>query len=126
MRRWALLLLLAQPAAAQPGMPAPLVPPFFDRGTVTLRNNTALPLSQFFLWNNFLPQQGEDRLEGQSVPPGGERSLVLGMGHCQIGLRAVFADGSQETLRLLDVCNARELVLEPRQPGTEPARIIPR
>ncbi|MEI6158674.1 MAG: hypothetical protein WCP77_02475 [Roseococcus sp.] len=125
-----LLLLLALPAAAQPAPPAPLIPPFFDRGTVTLRNATALPLRQFFLWNQFIPQEGEDRLQGEALPSGATRDLELGMGHCGVSLRAVFADGSQETVRLLQLCYARELVLETRDPasppGTEAARVIPR
>jgi hypothetical protein len=121
MRAWSLLLLLAGGAAAQP---APLISPFFDRGTVTLRNATALPLAQFFLWNHGLPPEGEDRLEGAALPPGGTRDLVLGMGHCNSALRAVFAGGVEQRIAPVHLCQARELVLEAGPPPT--ARTIPR
>lgn len=140
MKAWLLLALLAAPVAAQSmaaqgmaaqGMaeqtsqPAPLAPPFFDRGSLTLRNATDQPLRQLFLWNQFLPQEGEDRLAGQTLPPGGTRPLELGMGHCQVALRAVFADGGEMRLPLLHACHARELRLE--APGApEATRIIPR
>lgn len=125
MRALLLLGLLAGPAAAQTGQPARLVPPFFDRGTITLRNATGQPLRQLFLWNQFFPQEGEDRLAGQALPPGGTRPLELGMGHCQVALRAVFADGGEMRVPLLDACHASELRLE--APGApEATRIIPR
>jgi hypothetical protein len=121
------LLLLAGPAAAQPAPPAPPAPlmsPFFDRGTVTLRNATALPLQQFFLWNLGMAPEGEDRLAGEALPAGATRDLVLGMGHCNTALRAVFADGVEQRIAPVHLCYARELVLEA---GTPPAaRIIPR
>jgi hypothetical protein len=119
-----LLLLLAGPAAAQPAPPAPLMQPFFDRGTVTLRNATAQSLQQFFLWNLGMAPEGEDRLGGEALPPGGTRDLVLGMGHCNTALRAVFADGAEERIAPVHLCYARELVLESATPPA--ARIIPR
>jgi hypothetical protein len=97
--------------------------PFFDRGTVTLRNETALPLRQLFLWSHGFPAEGEDRLGGEALPPGAARDLVLGMGHCNLALRAVFADGSEQRTSPLHVCYARELVLEVGPPA---ARVIPR
>jgi hypothetical protein len=121
MRAWPLLTLLALPVAAQPAPPAPLMPPFFDRGTVTLRNATPLPLTQFFLWNHGLPQEGEDRLQGAALPPGASRDLVLGMGHCNVTLRAALADGSEQRLGPLHLCYARELVV-----GSAGAQVIPR
>lgn len=127
MRALLLLALLAAPAMAQPGQPGRLIPPFYDRGTITLRNATDQTLRQLFLWNQFLPGEGEDRLEGQALPPGSTRPLELGMGHCHISLRAVFVDGSEARVRLLEACNSRELVLEaPPTPGAEPARMVPR
>ena len=121
---WPFLLLLTLPAAAQPAPPAPLIPPFFDRGTVTLRNATPQPLKQFFLWNHFLPQEGEDRLRGQSLPPSATRDFALGMGHCNIALRAIFQDGGDQRAGPLHLCYARELVLGgPTPPG---AHVIPR
>lgn len=124
MRAWPLLLLLAGGAAAQPAPPAPLISPFFDRGTVTLRNATPLPLEQFFLWNHGLPSEGEDRLGGTALPAGGVRDLVLGMGHCNTALRAVFAGGVEQRIAPVHLCHARELVLEAATPPA--ARVIPR
>lgn len=121
---WPLLLLLALPAAAQPAPPAPLMPPFHDRGTVTLRNATGQPLSQVFLWNHGMPPEGEDRLRGEALPPGGTRALELGMGHCNNELRAVFADGGQFHTAPVHLCYTRELVLEAGTPPT--IRTIPR
>ena len=45
MKALLLLVLLAAPAGAQTSQPAPLAPPFFDRGSITLRNATGQPLS---------------------------------------------------------------------------------
>ncbi|MBS7792133.1 hypothetical protein KTR66_19185 [Roseococcus sp. SDR] len=116
--------LLALPAAAQPTAPAPLTPPFQDLGTVTLRNATGLPIRQFFLWNQGFAAEGEERLGGAALPAGGARELALGMGQCGLSLRAVFADGSEQRIRLVQICGAGELVLEPGPPLT--ARVIAR
>jgi hypothetical protein len=124
MRAWSFLILLAGAAAAQPAPPAPLISPFFDRGTVTLRNATPLPLAQFFLWNHGLVPEGEDRLGGEAVPAGGTRDLVLGMGHCNTALRVIFADGTEQRIAPVHLCHARELVLEAARPPA--ARVIPR
>lgn len=119
-----LLLLLAGPALAQQGQPARLIPPFQDRGTVTLRNATSQPLSQIFLWSHGMPPEGQDWLEGATLPPGGTRDLALGMGHCNNELRARFADGGEIHIAPVHLCYARELVLEAATPPA--ARIIPR
>lgn len=124
MRAWLLLMVLALPAAAQPAPPAPLMPPFHDRGTVTLRNATSQQLQRLFLWNHSLPHQGEDRLQGEALPPAATRDLVLGMGHCNVALHAVFSDGTAFRAAPLHFCYARELVLEGAMPPG--ARIIPR
>lgn len=124
MRALPLLALLAFPAAAQFAPPAPLAPPFYDLGTVTLRNATTLPISQFFLWNQGFTAEGEERLGGEALPAGGGRQLTLGMGQCGVSLRAVFADGSEQRVRLVQLCGAGELVIEAGTPVT--ARVIPR
>ena len=121
MRAWPLLgLLLAGQALAQP---APLISPFFDRGTVTLRNATPLAVTQLFLSNHGFAGQGGDRLEGQALPAGGTRDLVLGMGHCNVELRAIFTDGSVASVAPVHACSARELVLEAAPAAI---RVIPR
>lgn len=124
MRAVLLLLLLAGPALAQQGQPARLIPPFEDRGTVTLRNATAQPLSQIFFWSHGMPPEGRDWLEGVPLPPGGTRELALGMGHCNNELRARFANGEQFHTAPVPVCHAREVVLEAGTPPT--ARVIPK
>lgn len=122
MRAWPLLgLLVAGPVLAQP---APLISPFHDRGTVTLRNATPLAVTQLFLSNHGFQGQGGDRLEGQALPAGGTRDLVLGMGHCNVELRAIFSDGSVASAAPLPACSAREVVLEAAAPAA--VRIIPR
>jgi hypothetical protein len=128
MKIWPFLLLLAGQAAAQPAPPSPsparLIPPFHDRGTVTLRNATSQPLNQVFLWSHGMPPEGEDRLAGAALPPGGTRALELGMGHCNNELRVRFADGAEFHTAPVALCFARELVLEAGPPPA--ARVIPR
>lgn len=118
------LLLLAVQAAAQSAPPAPLIPPFHDRGTVTLRNATSQPLSQIFLWSHGMQPEGEDRLAGAALPPGGTRALELGMGHCNNELRVRFADGGEFHTAPVPLCHTRELVLEAGPPPA--ARVISR
>lgn len=115
-----LLLLLAGQAAAQSAPqfapPARLIPPFHDRGTVTLRNATSQPLAQVFLWSHGMPPEGPDRLGGTALPPGGTRALELGMGHCGNEMRVRFADGGEFHTAPVELCSARELVLEAGPP----------
>jgi hypothetical protein len=126
MRGRVLLALLAVPplASSLSAQPAPLTPPFLNLGTVTLRNATNLPIHRFFLWNQGFTAEGEERLGGEALPAGAARPLALGMGQCGVSLRAVFADGSEHMIRLVQLCGAGEVVIEAGTPMT--ARVIPR
>lgn len=111
------LLLLAGPVLAQPavkpGAPAPLAPPMQDRN-ILLRNNSQSVLREIYLWNQRSREQGPDRLGADVVRPGATFQLRLGVGPCQMELRAVFDDGGVESRPLINVCAERELVLDDR------------
>lgn len=108
------LLLLAVPAIAQPaGKPAPQGPATQDRNLL-LRNNSQSVVREIYLWNPPAREQGPDRLGADVVQPGATHRLRLGVGPCQMELRAVFEDGSAETRPNINVCTLRELVLDDR------------
>lgn len=116
----ALLLIagssFAQPAV-KPGAPPPTArppaPATQDRD-ILLRNNSQSTIRELYLWNPPAREQGPDRLGADVVRPGATYQLRLGVGACQMELRAVFEDGGVETRPLLNVCAERELVLDDR------------
>lgn len=116
MPRLLLVFLLAcSPVLAQPAdkPTRPQGPPAQDRN-ILLRNNSDSVLRELYLWNAPSRETGVDRLGAHVVRPGGSLPLRLGRGPCQVEMRAVFEDGSAETRSGVEVCAARELVVDDR------------
>lgn len=114
MRSWLLLLLLAGPAWAQPAKPPSAAPAPAQERNLVLRNNSQSVLRELYLWNPPSREQGADRLGSEVVRPGAHFALRLGRGPCQMEMRAVFEDGSAEARSGVEVCTARELVVDDR------------
>lgn len=89
------LLLAATPALAQGGHD-----PSFN-----LVNRGASAVRELFVTSSGDPDWGQNKLRGQSVPPGGTFQVQRRVdGHCLLDLKVVFADRRTEERRRLDTC----------------------
>ena len=90
------LLLTPAPAPAQGGGHDP---------SFNLVNRGDSAVREFFVTPSGDPDWGQNKLRGQSIPPGGTFQVHRRVdGNCVIDLKVVFADRSSEERRRLDTC----------------------
>jgi hypothetical protein len=108
-------LVLAGPAPAQQ-------PPPPNR-EVTLQNETDLVLRELYVAPPNAADRGADRLGSETVAPGGNLRIRLGRTRdCAFDVTAIFADGSEEVRRRVDLCRNPRLVFgDPSIPWREVA-----
>jgi hypothetical protein len=108
-------LLLSGPVPAQQ-------PPPPNRD-VTLQNETDMVLRELYVAPPNASDRGADRLGSETVAPGGNLRIRLGRTRdCAFDVTAVFADGSEELRRRVDLCRNPRLVFgDPSLPWREVA-----
>jgi hypothetical protein len=86
---------------------------------VTVANETDRTLLQLFVWRTGTPNQGEDRLGANVLPPRASLRVPLGRtANCNWEVRAIFDEGD-EMRRRIDVCRAPRAVLAETGPRRE-------
>jgi hypothetical protein len=108
-------LLLAGPAPAQQPQP--------PNRDVTVQNETDMVLRELYLAAPGAAERGPDRLGAETVSPGANLRIRLGRTRdCAFDVTAVYADGSEEVRRRVDICRTPRLVLgDPSIPWREVA-----
>jgi hypothetical protein len=109
------VLLLAGPAPAQQPQP--------PNRDVTVQNETDMVLRELYLAAPGAAERGPDRLGAETVSPGANLRIRLGRTRdCAFDVTAVYADGSEEVRRRVDICRTPRLVLgDPSIPWREVA-----
>jgi hypothetical protein len=98
------LLALAGGAAAQQ--------PAAETRTILLANRHLATLEQVFLSASTDPDWGPERLGSEALEAGDDRTVAM-QGGCEADLRIVFANGSAEERRAVDICATQRIVLRP-------------
>lgn len=112
MRLPAAALAVAAPLLMAAGTPGPSRPSGNDRD-LQLVNRARAAITEVYASPSSSDQWGQDRLPEDSVPPGRSVRIPLGrVRDCEFDVQVVYQDGSHEDVPGLDVCRARQLVVD--------------
>jgi P pilus assembly chaperone PapD len=81
---------------------------------IVIQNRTRATLQNLFLVGVSETSWGEDRLGADTVAVGGRYTVTLESGQCRYDMRAVYANGGEETRFDINLCRNREIVLTPQ------------
>lgn len=81
---------------------------------IVVQNRTRATLQNLFLVALSETSWGEDRLGADTVSAGNRYTVTLEAGQCRYDMRAVYANGGEETRFDINLCRNREIVLTPQ------------